>query len=178
MLNDYKFMTKKSISTHYKENIIYKSSNWYFPFTIVLLSNVFVLIFHGFNLTYQLIMVFILIVLFLHLKQFVFYENHFCCVNVFRPSFLLREKCYSYKKIYSVEIRRLKKPYNRPYVIFHFNEKQVESKSLSLNRYFLYSEIKPLDPLLKKLKENNINFKLNISNEFYEDKRFLKQFLS
>lgn len=129
-------------------------------------------------MTFQLIMLIILIAIFICLKQFKFYENYFCCVNVFRPRFLFREKCYSYEEIYMVEIRKLNKPYNRPYVIFHFTEKQVKSKMLPLSRYFLYSDARKLYPLLKIIKEKKVPIKLNISYEYNEDKRFFEQFLS
>jgi hypothetical protein len=70
--------------------------------------------------------------------------------------------------LFLVEVRNRKEPYQRPYVIFHFNENKMKSKFFG-QRSFIYKNVEELTPLLHCLIEQNVKIKVSMTKEFKDE---------
>ncbi|MFT5725747.1 MAG: hypothetical protein ACI9JN_002875 [Bacteroidia bacterium] len=102
------------------------------------------------------------------LRSFQFYDAYFNRFYPTRLGFLKRNTRFEYTELFLVEIRKREGPYQRPYVIFHFNEKKVNSKFF-IHRAFIYKNSTELLPLLDLLVKRNVKIKVNMTKKYKED---------
>lgn len=146
-------------------NKSYESRPFYLWFVSSILASVF-LPFAGFEITLTYILLCILIIYLIaifSIRVFVFKNNE---VYRFYPFRLFYRKVkFEYSKLIFAEIRNRKEPYQRPYVILHFNIKKIRSKFFS-NRSFIYSNAKELETVLKLLVKARVKIYINMTSEF------------
>ncbi len=151
--------------------LIFKSRPSYLWVIAIIGASIFVPLINHHSYTIEHIVIsslMIYIVSIFSVRSFNFYATHFNRIYPARFGFIKRNTRFDYSELFVVEVRNRKEPYQRPYVIFHFNENKMKSKFFS-HRAFIYKNIKELTPLLKCLVEQNVKVKVNMTKEFKDD---------
>lgn len=149
---------------------IYESKPWYLWIIAFILAYFFIFIISPFDIYFTIIWGIIIVIVGFNIKKFEFYSDIICKKYIFRPFF--KKKFFDYQKIHLIEVRNLKEPYNRPYVILHFSNKKINSINFA-NRSFLYDSVTEIKPLIEHCVIKKIPIKLNFSFENHSEKIYL-----
>src|SRR5690606_17613853 len=90
--------------------------------------------------------------------------------------FFLRRRVRQYNEIKVFEIRNIDGGYQRPYIILHFNLKQLNSLNFA-SRSFIYDSLIETTPLIKKIIEEKIPIKINLSRDRKEEIKYIKELI-
>jgi len=161
-----------------ENKIIYQSS----PFILWVIATIFAIIFTPIIVDSSFIglkglllgIVAVYIVGFFSLKKIIFTEKELIIDYFIR--FFLRRRVRKYNEIKIFEIRNIDGGYQRPYVILHFNFKQLNSLNFA-GRSFIYDSLIEITPLIKKIMEEKIPIKINLSRDRKEEIKYIKELI-
>lgn len=163
-----------------RKGIVYDAKPFYLWFVAVFLATIFVPVISKMQVDRYYILFSVCLVYFIgffSVKKFSFNQDVFYRCYPLRFLKFLSLRRFDYSELKVVEIRQRKEPYQRPYVILHFSEgRKMKSKFFS-HRAFIFNSVESLLPLLKCLIGNRIPIKLNMTSEYKNDYKLLREYI-